>query len=195
MQPYLHRKESIILTAIEIIDDLGIRELSSREIAARQEMSEGTLFRHFKNKNEILLGVLEHYSKFDTDIKDSIRIKKLCFKDAIAYVLTSYSEYFENYPAITAVPQSFEILLYDEELGEKVRSILRARSDFIEYIIDEGKDHGEIPDGINSEYLTDIILGFFRRVVFKWRAEKYSFPLKDRMLAILEMILKGFMIK
>jgi AcrR family transcriptional regulator len=193
MESYLNRKESIILTAIEIIDELGIHELSSREIARRQEISEGTIFRHFKNKNEIILGVLDHFSKFDSDIINTIKARNLSFKEAVIYHFTSYAEYFENYPAITAIPFNYELLLYDEELGNKVKSIMYTRSNFIEYLIDQGKLNGELSDDINSKYLTDIITGFFRTVVLKWRISKYNFSLKDRVLATLDMILRAFM--
>ena len=46
----LHRKEQLILTAIEIIDEIGIQRLTTREIAKRQQISEATIFRHFKIK-------------------------------------------------------------------------------------------------------------------------------------------------
>ena len=74
---FFHRKDRIILTAIEIINELGIQGLSTREIARRQEISEGTLFRHYKSKNDIILAVLDDFSKYDADIFHSVELKKL----------------------------------------------------------------------------------------------------------------------
>ena len=105
----LHRKERLIITAIEVIDELGIQGLSTREIARRQDVSEATLFRHYKNKNELLLGVLDHFSKFDNEILQSAKLKNLSAEEAIVYFITSTVEYYENYPAITSIMQ---ILMY-----------------------------------------------------------------------------------
>jgi AcrR family transcriptional regulator len=73
----LHRKDRLILTTIDIIDELGIQSLSTREIAKREGVSEATLFRHFKSKNDLLAAVLEYYSKFDDDIYQTTGINKL----------------------------------------------------------------------------------------------------------------------
>ena len=73
----LHRKILLIITTIDIIDELGIQGLSTREIAKRQGVSEATIFRHYKNKNELLLAVLDYFSQFDEDIFQSTRIKRI----------------------------------------------------------------------------------------------------------------------
>lgn len=117
----LHRKERLIITAIEVIDELGIQGLSTREIARRQDVSEATLFRHYKNKNELLLGVLDHFSKFDNEILQSAKLKNLSAEEAIVYFITSTVEYYENYPAITSIMQIFDVLRYDNELSDKVK--------------------------------------------------------------------------
>ncbi|MDP4091416.1 MAG: TetR/AcrR family transcriptional regulator, partial [Bacillota bacterium] len=49
---YIKRKERVTLTAIDILNELGFQGLSTKEICKRQEISEGTRYEHFKNKNE-----------------------------------------------------------------------------------------------------------------------------------------------
>ena len=55
----LNRKDSIVITAIEIMSELGIHGLTTKEIARRQGISEGTIFRYFRSKNEIILSMLK----------------------------------------------------------------------------------------------------------------------------------------
>ena len=117
-------KESIILTVIDIINELGIQGLSTRELAKRQEISEGTLFRHFKTKNHIILAVLDYFSKYDADIFHSVKLKKLKPKEAITFFVDSYATYYENYPAITVMTQIYSVLSYEAELAPKITSIL-----------------------------------------------------------------------
>jgi len=99
----LHRKDAIVLKAIEIIDETGLQGLSTREIAKRVGISEGTIFKHYKSKNEVLLAVLEHFSAFDDEIIKTIYLRKKTPKEAIIFFVSSYVEYYENYPAITAL--------------------------------------------------------------------------------------------
>jgi len=195
IQQYLHRKESVILTAIEIIDDLGIQGLSSKEIAKRQGISEGTLFRHFKNKNEIIMNVLDFYSKFDNGIVESIKLKKLRPREALIFFLTSYAEYYENYPAITSIAYAYDIFKADREIHERVKDIFKYRSNSLKHLIEEGQRLGVIKKEVNSENLSDMILGFFRTITLKWRMDEYSFPLKIRILSALDEFLEAFSIK
>lgn len=188
----LHRKERLIITAIEVLDELGIQGLSTREIARRQGVSEATLFRHFKSKNELLLGVLDHFSKFDNDILQSTKLKKLSSKEAIIYLVTSAVEYYENYPAITSIMQIFDVLRYDPEISDKVMQILTNQSAMIRNLIEEAQQSGEISREADSENLTAIILGFQREICLKWRLSGKEFSLSQRTLATLEMTLKSF---
>ncbi|HVI40277.1 MAG TPA: TetR/AcrR family transcriptional regulator [Anaerovoracaceae bacterium] len=188
----LHRKERLIIATIEIIDELGIQGLSTREIAKRQGVSEATLFRHFKSKNELLIAVLEYFSKFDTDIFQSAKLKALTPKEAITYVITSYTEYYENYPAITSIMQVFDVLRNEPELTEKVKIILSNRTNYIKQLIEEAQKAGEISPDIDSENLSDLIWGFCREISLKWRMDGQNFSLRTRTLSTLEMVLNVF---
>lgn len=185
----LHRKERLILTTIEIIDDLGIQGLSTREIARRQNISEATLFRHFKSKNELLLAVLEYYSKFDTDIFESVRLKHSDPKDAIIYMVSSYMEYYQNYPAITSIMQLFDVLSRESELTQKIKNILKSRNSFIKQLVEEAQKAGEINPLIDSESLADMIIGFCREISLKWRLKDRNFSLRERSLSTVKLLL------
>ena len=186
----IHRKERVILTAIEIINDLGIQGLSTREIAKREDISEGTLFKHFKNKNEILLGVLEHYSQYDMDIIESIKLKKLPFAEAIKYFIDSYALYYENYPEITAITQIYEVLANDQNLAVKVMDIYNVRYKFMYDTIESAKLSGELSLEVDSIILSDTILGLFNAICLRWRFEKFSFSLQNQTMLAMDMILK-----
>lgn len=190
----LHRKISIVLTTIDFINEFGIQHVSTREVAKRLGISESTIFKHFKTKNELLLAVLEHYSQYDSDIIISAGQKKEDFKDAIIFFANSFAEYYENYPAITAITQAYDVLACDVELGNKIKSISAARTDFIRELLDEAKQAGKIRTEIDTEKLTDIILGSFRAICLKWRLSQYNFSLKEYILSTLDMVLKAFII-
>jgi AcrR family transcriptional regulator len=188
----LHRKESVVLTAIEIIDRLGIQGLSTREIARRQNISEGTLFRHFKTKNDIILAVLDYFSQYDSDIFQSVALKGLSVKEAIVFFVDTYVTYYENYPAITAMTQIFDVLSREPYFAAKITRILSNRLNFLRGLIEEGQKTGQIQPDIDSDGLADIITGTCTTICLRWRMSDHRFPLRERTLSALEMILKAF---
>lgn len=185
----LHRKERLIITTIDLIDELGIQGLSTREIARREGVSEATLFRHFKNKNELLLAVLEYYTKFDADLLESARLKNLKPRDSMVYLVRSYAEYYESYPAITSVMQLLDVLRYEGALAEKIKSIKKVRMESFKQIIDNAQKTGEMRPGFDSESMALVINGMIREFCLKWRIEGHTFSLRDKILLTLGMIL------
>ncbi|NLC19709.1 MAG: TetR/AcrR family transcriptional regulator [Clostridiales bacterium] len=131
MKSILHRKDKLIITTLEIIDEIGIMNLSTREIASREGVSEATLFRHYRNKNDLLMAVLDYFTQFDNDLYQTTMLKKLNPLDAIRFFLSSLAEFYENYPAITVITQLMDTLRYEPELEEKVRSIVFQRSQLL----------------------------------------------------------------
>jgi AcrR family transcriptional regulator len=192
MESLIHRKESIILTSVEVIHELGIQGLSTREIARRQELSEGAIFKHFKNKNEILLGVLEHYSQYDMDIIQSIALKNLKPIEAIKYFVGAYTEYYENYPEITAITHAYDMFSRDPKLVGKIKDIFDTRNQFILRMVEEAQIAGEISAHIDMENLSDVIVGLCNSICLKWRLNHFNFSLKERTLSTLDMILSAF---
>lgn len=191
----LNRREGIIISTIETLNDVGIQNLSTKLIAKREGVSEGTLFRHFKNKTEIMIAVIDHFSQFDNAIMETSINRKLSPIETIKYFVCSYAEYYENYPAITVVVQAYDSLMCDAELSDKVRAIIIKRSDFILKTINDAQENGTIKANINSELLENLITGGSIDICLKWRMAKFNFSIKDRTLKMLDMLLDSFLEK
>lgn len=191
MDSILHRKDRLIITAVEILDELGIQGLSTREIAKREGVSEATLFRHYKNKNELLNAVLDYYSLYDADIYQTSKLRGLMPIDAITFLISSSVEYYENYPAITSIMQLLDVLRYDPDLKEKVNSIYKNHNNAIKQLILEAQNCKQLKP-VDPESLSDIINGLCREICLKWRLEGRSFSLKERTLYSLKETLDAF---
>lgn len=190
---YFTRKEQITLSAIELIDELGIDGLSIRELAKKENVTEGALYRHFKSKNDIIIEAIRYYSHFDINIMNTINKNKLDSKSAITFLINSFSEYYENYPEITSVYCSFESLIHEPDIENEVLQLENGRLNFLISIIENGKKSGEFNHSVNSEDLADIIMGSFRHIVFKWRVEKHIFSLKKKSIDMINLILSSAM--
>lgn len=189
MKPYFTRKESIIISAIEIIDELGINELSVRELASRQGVSEAALYRHFKNKEEIILEVFEYYSKYDQNIINTVNNSNYTAKEGIIFSIKSLMEFYESHPAISSLLFLYQTYISEDIVAQRAKDIFNSRWSFISYLIEKGQRDGSVGLNFKSEALSDIILGINMAVVVKWRTNKYNFSLKERVLDTLELLL------
>lgn len=174
----LHRKEALILTTIDLIHELGIQGVTTREIAKRQNVSEATIFRHYKNKNELLMAVLDYYVRFDEIMLQSIQVSDLNPLESIEYLIIKYAEYFQNYPALTAITQLYEVLRYEGELKDKVNQIMQDRMKIMTQLMIDGQKSGVIKQELDPEVITTMLFGLIREIFLHWRLGQYRFNLK-----------------
>lgn len=191
MKSYITRRHSIIVSALEIIDMLGVEGLSLRELAKRQGVVEGALYKHFGSKEEILLAVVDYYSRYDSKIINTIKNSCMTPKEGIKFYISAFAEQYESEPAMTCISNSFEVLLDDNQVVKRVKEIFISRSDFLTQLVEEGQTNGDINCNFSSEDLSDIIMGLLRTITLKWRISNYSFPLKSRVVSALEVLLSS----
>lgn len=190
MEENFSRKDSITRTAIEIIDEMGIQGLSIRELAKRQGVTEPAIYRHFESKRAIILSVLEFFSESGNRIMKYIENKNLDARDAILFFIKSHAELFEEYPAVSSVVFSEEIFRDDPVVAAYMKEIFDTRSRFIMSLVDKGQREGKISKCFSSEDFADVILGVKRRITLKWRMNSYNFPLAEKVVGIVENILR-----
>ena len=54
------RQQEIIESAGKLLMEKGIKGLTTKNLAQEMEFSESALYRHFKNKEDIILCILKH---------------------------------------------------------------------------------------------------------------------------------------
>ncbi len=186
----LHRKELIILAAIEVINEFGVLGFSTKEVSKRVGISEPAIFKHFKTKSELLHAVLELFSHYDLDVIHSIRAKKLKAIESLHQFINTYATYYENYPAITELTQSFEDFRRDPNFTDKIQEILQTRKSFLIELIEQGMSSGELRADINSEYLAVTILGMEREWCLSWRFSGHIYSLKEKITSTLNLLMQ-----
>ena len=190
MSTIIHRKEKIIYTAIDVINELGVQALSTKKLAQMEKIAESTIFKHFKSKTEILSGVIDFYSQYDDDIFESISLKKYRGIDALKFYLDSYIRYYENYPAITAITQGLDEMRYTEALSDKVVKITNNRRQCVMDIIQDAQDLQEVSSEFDVNAYVDAIMGSINGIIRRWRMENYTFDLYERCYVAIALIVK-----
>ena len=181
-KPLITRKESIILTSIEIIDEIGIGALSIRAIASREKIVESSIYKHFKSKEEIILQVLDYYSKYDESLMETIKCNNYGAKESIIFFIESLVTNYEAHPALTSIPQSFEALKNSSPTVDKARDVFFKRIACISSLVKEGKNKGVFSQSLSNDFIATTIIGIKRTVLTEWRMSNYSFHLKEKIM-------------
>ncbi len=191
MQKFTDRQIEIMEAATARIDKYGIQNLTIKTLAADINLSEPALYRHFKSKNDILLGLINY---FIMEMKE--RISRIpvypdeTAGDALKAIFHSQLQTFTNKPAIVSVIFAESIFHFDDGLSSKVAEIMDMMHRYVKTNIEKGQKAGQYSRLINASTLTTIILGGIRMTVLKWKISGHTSDLIKDGKAVLEGILK-----
>lgn len=182
------RQNHIIDEAINIIHEQGFQSLSIRELSDRVGISEPAIYRHFLNKEDIILGILSRFAEFD----EKLILKLKEFERPIEKInqfMNFHFSYLEKKPEFTSVLFSEDIFSQSPLLKEKMMMIIGKRRRILTEILNSGNT--KVHD---SEYdvkeLATLILGYIRLTVLEWRLSNFSFSLTTRGKQAIHMIEK-----
>ncbi len=188
---YTERQIEIMNAATARIDQYGIQELTIKNLAQDIGLSEAALYRHFKGKKEIMLGLLDY---FTVRMKGRVEGIVSTSTSGPVYVLreifTSQLNTFVANPAIVSIIFSEGIFQFNKELLEKVSEIMQIMETNIVAVVKEGQQQGAISSLLGSNANTTIIMGSMRLVVLKWKLSGHKSDLVKDGMAVLNGLLK-----
>ncbi len=191
MEKFSDRQIEIMEAATARIDTYGIQNLTIKNLAADIGLSEPALYRHFKSKNDILLGLLNYFITGMKNRLNNIPINPdATAADELRSIFNSQLQTFTNKPAIVSVIFAESIFHYDEGLSYKVSEIMDLMHQYVNKNIEKGQKGGTYNKLIGASTLTTIILGGMRMTVLKWKISGHKSNLMKDGTAVLEGILK-----
>jgi len=176
---FTKRQTEILLAATQLIGEKGIQNLTTKNLAERMSFSEPALYRHFKNKNDILISVLLFYKGLlKKGLSEIIQSNNHSF-NKIGQMIDFQFNHFSKNPAIIMVIFAETSFQYNHDLSKTVYGILTQKKTLVEQIISEGQLKDEIRKDISPSQLTNLIMGSMRFTVLKWRLENYTSDIKS----------------
>lgn len=178
MAEFSARQQQIIEESIRLISERGIQELTIKNISEQIGITEPALYRHFKNKMDIILSILEHFEQNTKKFFD--RLVPQPDESAIDSVETIFLmriQGFANNPALASVIFSEELFRNYPALTDKVRQIMNLHQSKLQELLQHAQMTGQFDITIPPDHIGIIILGALRLLVTRWRLSKYSFDL------------------
>ena len=174
---FSERQQQIIETAIKLIADKGIQNLTTKNLAKEIGISEPALYRHFNNKLEILKAVI---SNFQIKMKPALEKlnKSVNSLNKIESFILEHLKIISQNPDFAKVIFSEANFQNEENLLLKMNNMMNQSHKILETVIQSGQGNNEIRIDVSSLSIIRMIIGSMRLLVTQWSMSGMIFNLE-----------------
>jgi TetR/AcrR family transcriptional regulator, fatty acid metabolism regulator protein len=182
------RQKEIIEVALDLIANKGIQGLTIKNLAREIGISEPAIYRHYENKIQILIAILDLFRINSVNIFENAASGKAGAMAKIDHLFNNHFTTFSANPPLVAVIFSEEIFRNEPVLVEKLSEIIMQNDKMLTSIIIGGQQTGEIRDDVAAGHLAITIMGALRLFIKRWQFTGYAFNLPDEGRAFLQSV-------
>jgi AcrR family transcriptional regulator len=95
----------ILKTAARLFDEQGVVHITTNDIAAKADISVGSLYRYFPDKNAIIIALVQQYTAqieaIFAEIENDPQLRNLSWQEVVYRLLQKWSAYLEKSKANT----------------------------------------------------------------------------------------------
>lgn len=190
---FTERQIDIINASKDLIGEKGVQNLTIKNLAKKMSFSEPALYRHFKDKTQIIKALLLfHREKVVFNIKNILETD-ISNLEKFEKILEYKFSHIEKNPALIMIIFSETSFQYCSVLSKVVAKIMKQRSLSILLLIKEGQEKREIRSDIASEQLATIMMGGIRKTILDWKLSGFKTDLKlegEQLWKTLEILFK-----
>ena len=161
-------RASLLESALDIMSEKPFASVSMTEIARGGDLSKGALYWHFKNKHDLLVGVVENMNaKVEEELAAS-----LASLESVGGLRAYYREQLEKSARSEEFRKMHQLMLrreeWPKELRERVLDIVKRHLEqervMIERLLESAREEGRIREDIPSRDLSMLITAIFHGI-------------------------------
>ena len=176
----LSREQAIETAAIELVQEVGYERCTIGAIAERARASKATIYRRWRNKQELLVSALQQHS-----LNSSIDVDNGNLRQDLIELITEKVKVLKS-PDGALISELLSAAQVDAELGRLLPNTIREQQDLsIVQVLNRGIERGEISPAANIELLLEIIPAIFAYRIFTTRQnvnQKFIEQLVDQII-------------
>lgn len=153
------RQEEIKSAVLSIIFREGLKKVSTKNIAKEVGISEGSIFRHFSSKKDIILAIMDDVKNDLIESLRTISLKNSSPTDRLYQYLCRTITYLIEYKGITILLFSEASYVNDEEMIGKLSYIFNNQKQLAAKIVSDGIALGTWDEGISAEDFSSLYMG------------------------------------
>ncbi len=184
------KKQSILEGAIEVFSKCGFRDSSISEIAKRADVAEGTIYRYYKNKEDLFFSIpIQKTIEFREEVDLHLQGIAGTFNQ-IRKFIWYYLYFFKTNPEYGRILM-LEMRVSRSFVKTRTYNFLKKSISRILEIIREGQNEGTIRKDVNIYILRQLVLGILEHVVTRWLLQGGKYDLMEYCEDITKLVIGG----
>ncbi len=183
------RQGEIINAAGKLLTDSGVGGLTTKNLALEMGFSEAAIYRHFKNKESIIVAMLTFLAKtMDENFVRVVNANDNPEEQMVKLFKSQFDFFSANRHFVVAV-FSDGLMEKSDTINNALLKIMAVKVKHLKPIIESGQNIGVFTNEISTEELMHIVMGAFRLKMFKYRVSKFDFNLQKDGQELIQSIL------
>lgn len=174
------RRAEIADAAGAVMFRCGSEHITIKEIAKEIRLSEGAIYRHFRNKRDILSLMVEHAEE---SLSDDIQRSLACGGtplQVLEQALLNHVSGIEQRRGVSLQVIAEVVSLGDKKLNRQVCEVLDRYTGRISDLLAAGIEAGEVRGEVHPAAAALLIASMIQGLVNSWSLSNYGFDLQDR---------------
>ena len=165
--PALERRAVTVEAFIELAAEMNPSDITTAAIAKRMGLTQGALFRHFANKDEILQAVMEWVADRLLSRVDKAVQTASSPLAALEAMFMAHVEFVIEHPGVPRMLFGEMQRAEQTEPKRMVQALIRRYGERLRCLIEEGKGCGEVDAAIDSEAAAILFIGTIQGLVMQ----------------------------
>ena len=174
------RQLEIIEVSGKILMQKGVAGLTTKNLAQKMNFSESALYRHFKDKEEIITHLISYLSENINQRFESIINTDLSAEEKFNQLFKSQFSFFKANPHFIVIVLSEGLLDNSETIKNTILKLMQTNSNVFKNLILQGQESKIFNQNIDVDYLVHFIMGTFRLQMLKWKLSNFEFDIEKK---------------
>jgi AcrR family transcriptional regulator len=184
------RYNLILDAASDVFSEGGFDGSSIADVAARAGVSEGLIYKYFRDKRALLVCVLSAFNERMMDELEAEVAKRDLFRDKLEVVIAHRLKSIARYPGLTRLYVS-QVRNASEEPGLDIRTLSRRAARLWNRMCTEALSRGEIAPGLQLGIIRDAIWGAIEHLAWIQTSGRTRQSAEQIALALTDFYLNG----
>jgi AcrR family transcriptional regulator len=171
------RRDQITDAVFHIASQKGMNGVTIAAIAQHVGVSEANLYRHFKNKNDILDKAIEKIGVGLNSNLEKVASSTDTPTTRLQRLFIGHLEFIFNNTGIPRIAFSDELHLNNQVMKNKLLKTIYSYAKGIEEIIKAGQKEGSIHKNVDPQALAMTFIGMIQVLILQWSLSDFSFDL------------------
>ncbi len=177
---FSERQINIIETSGKIIIEKGIAGLTTKNLAQEMNFSESALYRHFKDKEDIILLLIKFLSNNVKERFEPILASELGPEEKLKQLFKSQLSFFNSNPHFIVIILCDLMLDSSENIRNEILKLMENNVKTIKGVVTQGQKKDVFKSEINPEYIVHFLVGSFRLLVLNWKVARFQYNIESQ---------------